>query len=165
MTEFERVYRAYFQDVFLYARALSGDEKTAEEITAETFLKAMSALDGFRGQCEIRVWLCQIAKHTYLTRQRKQRHVLPVDSAADCANGLDVEQAVLSAQTAQTVHQALHVLKEPYKEVFSLRVFGELPFRQIGALFGKTENWACVTYHRAKAMLKAQLEETYENHL
>jgi RNA polymerase sigma-70 factor (ECF subfamily) len=50
-------------------------------------------------------------------------------------------------------------MDEPYKEVFSLRVFGELPFAQIAELFGKTESWARVTYHRAKSKIAAIIKE------
>ena len=56
----------------------------------------------------------------------------------------------------------LHGLDEPYKEVFQLRVFGELSFAQIGRIFGKSENWARVTYHRAKLKIQERMEETYE---
>ena len=63
------------------------------------------------------------------------------------------------------IHQALHKLSEPYKEVFSLRVFGELSFREIGQIFGKTENWARVTYHRGKLKLQETLEKEWENEI
>ena len=49
-------------------------------------------------------------------------------------------------------------MAEPYKEVFSQRTFGELPYSQIGELFGKTESWARVTYFRARQKLKEGLE-------
>ena len=51
------------------------------------------------------------------------------------------------------IHRILHDLPEPYKEVFTLRVFGELRFGQIADIFGKTESWARVTYHRARMMI------------
>ena len=56
------------------------------------------------------------------------------------------------------IHQALHKLPDPYREVFWLRAFGELSFAQIAALFEKTESWARVTYHRARLKLKEELE-------
>ena len=59
----------------------------------------------------------------------------------------------------ERVSEAVHRLDEPYKEVFLLRVYGEMPFENIGKLFSKTANWACVTFHRAKAKIKAELEE------
>ena len=73
VTEFEKIYRTYFKDVFLYIRRLSDNEHIAEEITSETFYKAMRSIDSFRGDCDIRVWLCQIAKNCYYTYLKKQR--------------------------------------------------------------------------------------------
>ena len=58
-----------------------------------------------------------------------------------------------------TIHAHLHELSEPYKEVFTLRVFGELEYSQIAQLFGKTESWARVTYHRAKMKLIEAMKE------
>ncbi len=57
------------------------------------------------------------------------------------------------------VRKALHDIAEPYKEVFMWRVFGELSFKEIGELYGKTDNWACVTYHRARKMIQLRMEE------
>ena len=63
LTNFEEVYAVYFDDVYRYLLSLSGSESTAEELTSETFFRAMDALDRFRGECSVRVWLCQIAKN------------------------------------------------------------------------------------------------------
>lgn len=51
-------------------------------------------------------------------------------------------------------------LSEPYREVFSLRTFGQLSFVQIGELFNKTDSWARVTYYRAKSKLREDLDES-----
>ncbi len=75
MTGFEQVYQTYFRDVFLYIKKISGDEQLAEDITSETFLRAMVAIDGFRGKCGIRVWLCQIAKNCYYSHLRKNGRI------------------------------------------------------------------------------------------
>ena len=79
MTDFEKIYKEYFNDVYLYIRRLSGDEHIAEEITSETFFKALKSIDSFRGECEIRVWLCQIAKNSYYTYVKKNSKVQDVD--------------------------------------------------------------------------------------
>lgn len=70
-----------------------------------------------------------------------------------------MEQNAIDAALSEQAQAALHALEEPYKEVFMLRVYGELSFRRIGALFGKTENWACVVFHRARNKLKERMEE------
>ena len=161
MTEFDKVYEAYFRDVFLYIKKLSGDENLAEEITSETFFKAMQAIDNFRGDCDIRVWLCQIAKNTYFSYLKKHDRAMEIDDldALDAQISPNFEESLVVQDRAMRVHAHLHDLPEPYKEVFMLRVFGELSYKQIGSLFSKTENWACVTFYRAKNKIIEQMED------
>lgn len=159
--EFDEVYNKYFKDVYLYIRRLSGDEYIAEEITSETFFKAMHAIDNFRGDCDIRVWLCQIAKNSYysLLKKKKREDVesLELNDMVD-PHSLIEENMITSEQTIQ-IQRILHTISEPYKEVFMWRVFADLSFKQIGQIFNKTENWACVTYHRAKQQILKRMEE------
>ncbi len=157
MAEFEKIYQDYFKDVFLYVKGLSENDSIAEEITSETFFKAMSALDRFKGTCDVRVWLCQIAKNSYYSYLRKHGRQTDSDKfLIDDASSL--EENLAKQEVAMKIHIILHNLSEPYKEVFTLRVFGELRFSQIGKIFGKSGNWACVTYHRAKRKIQNQLE-------
>ena len=155
VTEFEEVYRLYFRDVYKYALSLTGDEHIAEELTQETFFKALRAIDRFDGRCKIYVWLCQIAKNTYFTQYK--RVIKAQDLSPEPKAGASMEENMETRDTAFQIHKILHRLPEPYKEVFSLRAFGELSFQQIGELFGKTESWARVTYHRAKTKIKEEL--------
>ena len=155
MTEFEEVYQLYFRDVYQYALSLTRDEHTAEEITQETFFKALRSIDQFDGRCKIYVWLCQIAKNTYFTQY--QRAVKAQQLWPELQESGSMEETLENRETAFQIHKVLHRLPEPYKEVFSLRAFGELSFKQIGELFGKTESWARVTYHRAKIKIKEEL--------
>ncbi|MBQ4423179.1 MAG: sigma-70 family RNA polymerase sigma factor [Clostridia bacterium] len=157
MKPIEQIYRAYFTDVYRYCLKLTGNADEAEELTGETFLKAMQRLHGFRGDCELRVWLCQIAKNKYLSERRKQRPEPLSDTLESPADS--PEDLAVRTVEAERASEAVHRLDEPYKEVFLLRVYGEMPFEDIGKLFGKTANWACVTFHRAKQRVKAELEE------
>lgn len=158
MTEFERVYREYFRDVELYLMALCKDAHLAEELTAQTFFKAMEALPKFRGECDIRTWLCALAKNCYLTHLRKTKQTVPLEELQARDPSPTVEERAMDKDQAMAVHRVLHDLPEPYKEVFSLRVFGQLSFSAIGELFGKNQNWACVTYHRARQKIKDAME-------
>lgn len=159
MTQFETIYRDYFQDVFRYAMALTRDPDRAEELTAETFFKAMKGLNAFRGDCDVKAWLCRIAKNSYYSVQRTAKRHPQEPLPEGLPGSMDLEQSVIQQELSDAAHQVLHQLPEPYREVFTLRVLGELPFRKIGALFGKSENWACVTYHRAKQKMIAGLED------
>ena len=162
--EFEKIYTTYFRDVFLYIRRFSNDEHIAEEITSETFFKAMNSIDSFRGDCDIRVWLCQIAKNSYLSYLKKSGRIDNIEDA-ELLNIADpnetVEEKFVRHDEAVQIQKVLHDIPDPYKEVFMWRVFAELSFKQIGQIFGKSENWACVTYHRARNKIKERLEVDY----
>lgn len=159
MTELEDTYNLYFKDVFLYIYSLSGDKHLAEDITSEAFMKAIKSIDSFKGSCDIRVWLCQIAKNCYFSYLRKNKRLVGLDAVQEQADDHDLEKMVTSSEACMRIHEIVHHLEEPYKEVFSLRIFGELSFKQIGYLFGKSDNWACVTYHRARSKIKERMED------
>lgn len=153
MKDFEKIYLEYYDTVFQYVLSLCKDEQWAEELTQEAFFKALKNIGTFRGECKLSVWLCQIAKNTFYTSaKRLERQVdyplelIPTDETID--------QRLLNKETAFHIHQLLHALEEPYKEVFWMRTFGELSFKEIGILFEKTESWARVTYHRAKMKIR-----------
>ncbi|MGN9197070.1 RNA polymerase sigma factor [Blautia massiliensis (ex Liu et al. 2021)] len=158
----EELYRTYFDIVYRYIRSVSWDGALAEEVTQETFFKALKKADQFRGDCDVRVWLCQIAKNTLYDHLKKQKKQLLGDEKlekAESAGGELLEEKLAQRSQAMEIHKVLHRLSEPYKEVFSLRTFGELNFREIGMLFGKSENWARVTYYRARVKIREELEQ------
>ena len=149
------------EEIIMHIRKLSHNEAIAEEITSETFFKALSAIDSFREDCDIRVWLCQIAKNCYFTHVKKLQREQPLESSdADVPDSLlsGPMEAVLSNETVIEIQPSLQALEEPNPEVILSRTLGELSFKQIGALFGKTENWACVTYHRARKKIQEGME-------
>lgn len=156
MTDFEAVYQAYFRDVYRYALALCRDAALAEEITQETFFKALEHVDQFDGKSKRSVWLCAIARNTYFSMLRREKYIQK-EPIAELPGGADPEQRLLNREQAAAAHRLLHSLPEPYREVFSLRTFAQLSFKQIAQLFGKTESWARVTYHRARLKIKEEL--------
>ncbi|MBR5871707.1 MAG: RNA polymerase sigma factor [Clostridia bacterium] len=160
--EFEQIYTTYFRDVYRYIYKLSHSEHIADEITSETFFKAMKSIDRFRGDCDIRVWLCQIAKNCYYSYIKKEGRTECIDNIEIAEQGASFEEQLFRHDTAMQIQNILHDIPQPYKEVFMWRVYAELSFRQIGQIFGKSENWACVTYHRARNKIKEKLE-VYEN--
>lgn len=155
MQDFDEIYEQHYMRIYKYLMSLCQNPSMAEEITQETFFRAYKGIDGFRGDCRISSWLCQIAKNTYYSRRKRERSQfgeIPAEAVED------VEAHFLMKEAAYGAHRALHGLREPYKEVFWLKTFGELSFRQIGELFGRSENWSRVTYYRAKIMIREELE-------
>lgn len=158
MTQDEKLYEVYYMRVFSYAMTLSGERSQAEEITQETFFRAFSKRSGFRGESDEATWLCAIARNLFLDEKRRQGRMAPIQQEMPDA-GPGVEQIAADRDASFRIHMALHGVEEPYREVFELRVFGELSFREIGAIFSKTENWAWVTYHRARLKLQERMGE------
>ena len=157
MEDFESVYREYFRDVQLYLLALCRDEQTAAELTAQVFFTALEQYPKFRGDCHVRSWLCAIGRNLYYAHLRKTGREIPLEETL-VDDRVRFEERMADKEEAMRIHKVLHSLPEPYKEVFSLRVFGQLSFAQIGEVFGKTANWACVTYHRAKSKIQEAIQ-------
>lgn len=157
MQDFDKIYAEYFSFVHKFVLTLCRDSVLAEEITQETFFKALKNIDSFEGKCKISTWLCKIAKNTYCDYAKRNRKNAEI-SLEFIPSDENIELQFSDKETAYAIHKALHRLREPYKEVFWLRSFGELSFSQIGVLFGKSENWARVNYYRAKLLIKEDLK-------
>lgn len=157
--DFDYIYQFYFKDVFLYLRGLSANEDIAEEITQETFVKALTSIHKFDGSKDIRAWLFTIARNTYYSYCRRQK-IYAYEEMTDDAAAVQVDftEQFVDEESAFLIHQFLHSMEEPYKEVFNLRVFGELPFEKIGRIFGKSSGWARVTFYRAKKRILEYME-------
>lgn len=156
MPDFDEIYNEYFTVVYKFLLGLCHDPPLAEELTQESFFKALKNIDKYDPKYKLSTWLCQIAKNTFYSHAKKQRGQAdyPLELLID---EHDLEQRLVDKDTALAIYRILHRLKEPYKEVFWLRAFGELSFAQIGVLFDKTESWARVTYYRAKILIKEEL--------
>ncbi len=156
MTEFERIYKENYQIVYRYVLSLCQNAFLAEELTQEAFVKAMEQMERFEGKCQLYVWICQIAKNTYYSFLRKQKHLAKEDPVS--AQTAGPEDAFLDREAAKQIFHLMNQLPQPYQEVFAQRVLGELSFSQIGVLHGKTDSWARLVYYRAKKRIKEELD-------
>ena len=157
MEDFDKIYAEYYSEVYKFVLTLCQNPTLAEEITQESFFKALKNIDSFNGNCKLSTWLYKIARNTFYSYTKKHNRQVdyPLDAILSDEN---IEEQFADKEIAYAIHKVLHKLNEPYKEVFWLRIFGELSFAQIGALFEKTESWARVTYYRAKIMIKEELQ-------
>lgn len=152
---FEELYNAYFKNVYYYALSLTTNQSLAEDITQETFFSALKNLKTYEGKCTIEVWLCQIAKHKYFDLLKKDKKIeFREIRENEAVNENDFQNKFINKEEALTIHKVLHAIDEPYKEVFSLHLFAELSFKDIGEIYEKNENWARVTYYRAKLKIR-----------
>ncbi len=158
MHEFEEVFQNFTPIIFRYLLSLCGDISLAEELTSETFYQAYLHIGQFRGDCKIETWLCQIAKNAFYKEQKRRKRFVDRESSQNTTNDEVFFEALEDKEQVLKIHKYLHLLREPYREVFMLRVFGDLSFKEIAEVCGKSESWAKVTFYRAKSKLIEDLE-------
>ena len=153
--DFEEIYLKYYKSIYKYILGLSKKQNIAEEIAQETFFKALKNIDNYDTNKKMFTWLCQIAKNTYFTEYKKSKKIKELDNLENIIDDeTSIIETIIDNETNIEVLKILHKLEEPYKEVFSLRIYCELSFKQIGEIFGKNENWARVTFYRSKIKIK-----------
>ena len=155
--DFEKMYQAYYMEVYSFVITIVKNNHLAEEITQEVFFKALKTRAQYRGDASELTWLCAIAKNACLDELRKQSKFQ--DEPKEMVSDVNVEQMLEDKQATLKIHQVLHQMEEPYKEVFQLRIFGELSFKEIGAIFNRNESWARVTYHRSRLKIQERMNE------
>ena len=152
--DLEAIYEAHFRDVYRFLLGLTENGPLAEELCQETFFKALKAARRFDGSQDARAWLFTMARNCFYSHCRKQKRAVSQEELPqELSQDVRVEDQLVDEETAFQIHRLLHAMAEPYKEVFTLRVFGELPFEKIGRLFGKSAGWARLTFYRAKLQI------------
>ena len=160
--DYEKLYNSYYMKVYSYVISLAKNRELAEEITQNTFYKAVSTKAKFKGPSDEFTWLCTIAKNLYYDELRNRQRLTDMSELSELMSDESIDRAVENSDMSFRIHIVLHQIEEPYKEVFQLRIFGELSFAQIAAIFGKTETWARVTYHRARLKIQERMDVKYE---
>lgn len=157
----ETLYRENSSAVYAFLLSLCHDSVLAEELTQETLFRAMMNIDAFRGTCALSVWLCQIAKNLYYEWQRTHRKTVPLQEYPEtCAGELhELDTKLADQETAWKILEYVHLLDDPYKEVFLLHALGDVPLKEISRLFQKSDSWARVTYYRAKNRILEKMKE------
>ncbi len=159
MIDLDEAYRAHSVSVYRFLLAKTSSAQLAEELTQETFYQAVKSIDRFDGSCQITTFLFGIAKNVwYNAYRRRRKEPAPLEEAEPIPTA-SAETDVLARMGREEILTAIHRIPEPGKEVLYLRLLGSLSFTEIGAILGKTENWARVTYYRAKQLLIKEMKK------
>ena len=158
MQSMDEIYQTYARTVYKFLLSKTQTEALAAEFTQETFYQAVRCIHRFDGSCKLSTWLCAIAKNQLRAYQRKHPIKEAIDEHEDLT-GTSVEAEIFSQIERVDLMKKLHSCPEPYREILYLRIFGNLSFREIGEIMGRTENWARVNFYRAKERLKKEMEE------
>ena len=155
MQDMEQIYEQYFETVNKYLFCLTHNNDISEELTQETFCKAVKKIDTYKGECKISVWLCQIAKNLWYDYCKKNKKVIRIEEELlEIREEGSTEEKVISNDEKMLLYKKMQMLDEKTREVIYLRITGELSFKEIGIILNKTENWARVTFYRGKNQLK-----------
>lgn len=159
MLSIDELYREHAKKVYAYIFSCTRNTELAEEITQETFFRAMKSINRYNGECKIYVWLCQIAKHILYQKIRNAKK----DQWVELHENIDIkvdspEQSLINSEDKKKIYKSMQVLNEITKEVIYLRLTGELSFKEIGEILNKSENWARVTFFRGKSKLLRRLK-------
>ncbi|MBR4083591.1 MAG: sigma-70 family RNA polymerase sigma factor [Lachnospiraceae bacterium] len=163
--EINIIYQCYYKDVYRFCYELCNqDAHLAEELTQNTFYKAILAADSFKGNCEIKTWLCRIARNDYLNYLRKEKRLSKTQASEQLLEDIpDIRPSVLQqiedSESTMEILRVLDALEPPYAEVFRLKIINDMEYKEIAELYGKTENWVRVTYYRAKQKIIEALKQ------
>ena len=155
MQDIKQIYEEYFETVNKYLFCLTHDNDISEELTQETFYKAVQKINTYKGECKMSVWLCQIAKNLWYDQCRKNKKVINIEeNLFDVQAPESTENQVISNDEKISLYKKMQKLDEKTREVIYLRITGELSFKEIATILNKTENWARITFYRGKSKLK-----------
>lgn len=156
MQDIEKIYEEYFETVNKYLFCLTHSDNLAEELTQETFYRAVKKIDTYKGDCKMSVWLCQIAKNLWYDycRRKKISTNIEKDEIFNEQYTESTENNFIKKEEKVELYKKMQQLDEKTREVIYLRITGELSFKEIGNILNKTENWARVTFYRGKNQLK-----------
>ena len=164
LDEIEIIYQKYYKFVKGYAFTLCFDENLAEDITQETFFKAIKSYEKFNHKCKVETWLCQIAKNTFLNLKRPKQ-TENIDNFLNLVSDDNIEENLVKKDNVKNILSASRDLDSPYKEVFYMKTLGDFSYEIIAEVFEKSESWARVTYYRAKQKIIERMKENEYNQL
>lgn len=151
----DELYKENAKIVYHFLFSLCHDKQLAQDLTQDTFLKAIQSIERYDGSCKVSVWLCQIAKHLLYQHWQKHKREIPSEFSPEeqPAGNTDIEQQITTKYELLDVLKDMQKLPQQIREVMYLRVTGTLSFKEIGEIMGRSENWARVNFYRGKETL------------
>ena len=159
----EEIYKEYSSLIYNYLKSLCNDDSIAEELTQETFYKAIKNINKFNNECKLNTWLCKIAKNTWIDFLRKEKKFkyfsIDDENFIETAfldksfkDNLDDREEIIN------LYKNIHKLDADTREVFYLRLKGELTFKEISIILNKAEEWTRLAFYRGKIKLREAMK-------
>ena len=155
---FSHFYEEFAQPIYAYLYYRTRNKGVAEDLTSQTFLKALEKFDRFdESKGTFKSWIYQIARNVLVDHYRANKPTRDLETAFDLAGEDDIEEAMKSSENQERVQKALTCLNEKQRELVILRVWDELSFKEIADFLGKTEASIKMTFYRALQDVEKQL--------
>ena len=159
MRKIEKIYREYYEIVYKYLLYLTKDKDISEDLAQETFVRMIKNIDKFEGKSKLSSWLCEIAKNLWRDYLRKNKRKIDLTDVEKekIQSDENIESEYIEREDENKLFEKINALDELTQKVIYLRIKGELSFKEIGNILGKTENWSRVTFYRGKQKLKEEM--------
>ena len=153
--DIEKIYNENFIIVYKFLICLTHNKEISEDLTQETFYKAIMNIDKFKGNCKMSVWLCEIAKNLWLNELKKRKKITFTDvDTIEIYNQYSIDEEVENKKEIENLNKKISILDKEVQEVVYLKLYGDMTFKEIGNILGKSEVWARVNFYRAKQKIK-----------
>ncbi len=161
--DFLQLYRQYVERIYRYVMARLGDHAAAEDLTSQVFLEAFKEQDRLAKVENLPAWLFTIARNKLVDSYRRQRGEWSLESLPSLPDETrDPLAQLISDEHQQQLAQALAGLAPDQLEMLQLRYAGELSYRQIGEVVGKSEAAVKMAVHRLLERLQHEMEQSHE---
>ncbi|HWR61863.1 MAG TPA: sigma-70 family RNA polymerase sigma factor [Clostridia bacterium] len=163
--EFTRIYQDYYKSVCSYINKTMNNNVLAEDLTQETFIKVLGALEDFDRSKPLAPWLYRIARNTCIDYCRKSKRTLELLDEFTCYDKEDnsPENIVLTKEKQAVIKDALSGISQKYKKAVILRDFNELSYKDIASALRLNEASAKILIHRGRKQFRKAYSEAYQN--
>lgn len=156
MDRFGELYDEYVERIYAFIFSRTRHRETAQDLTSTTWLKAMDRLPSFK-RGSFQAWLYTIARHAVIDYYRTNRPAEDLAARIDLASSDQVEHQVADRLSLQKVQTWLDQLPSDRREIIQLRLWDQLPFREIATITGKSEASCKMTFSRTIREMRGQI--------
>ena len=153
--DIEKIYNENFILVYKFLICLTHNKEISEDLTQETFYRAIMNIDKFNGNCKMSVWLCEIAKNLWLNELKRRKKIVFTDlDTIEIYNQYGIDEEVENKKQIEELNKKISILDKEVQKVVYLKIYGGMTYKEIGCILGKSEVWARVNFYRAKQKIK-----------
>jgi RNA polymerase sigma-70 factor (ECF subfamily) len=170
---FEVLLSRHRKPVYNFILRFVGDKETAEDLLQDTFMRVIKSADTYRRQAKFTTWLYTIARHLCVDQSRRRKHRkhasldAPLDASQESGTLLEVipskdlrsDRQSVNKELLDHMQRAIATLSEEQREVFLMREFLDMPFKQIAEVVGVPENTVKSRMRYALEKLRLELDE------